>query len=239
MLSQQLAVVLLDASGPILCPQDYLWNWSFREYSKEGFCVSVKDGNIGDQDRHQRNQWRAALGSSSQLHLGPGRVGYAWRVPICGSMSSTTLSSSAPFSRHFPSLLWQGVNAVPVLLSLWKRWTVFGRRSSFKRWRDSALYTVAAPAQCLAHSRCSANTCWIKGGMKGWNPALGIETEEVSGDWHAMSRRVGSRACKELWSAGGPDGPAANMLEGQLLGVLKLLWVPSWKSPSLAPQPDR
>lgn len=74
--------------------------------------------------------------------------------------------------------------------------------------------------------------------MKGGNPALGIETEELSRDWHAMSRGVGSRVCKELWSAGGPDGPVANMLEGQLLGVLKLLCVPSWKSPSLA-QPDR
>lgn len=59
--------------------------------------------------------------------------------------------------------------------------------------------------------------------MKGGNPALAIETEKVSGDWHAMSRGVGSRVCKELWSAGGPDGPIANMLEGQLLGVLKLL----------------
>lgn len=34
-----------------------------------------------------------------------------------------------------------------------------------------------------------------------------------------MSGRVGSRVCKELWSAGGADSPVANVLKGQILGV--------------------
>lgn len=39
---------------------------------------------------------------------------------------------------------------------------------------------------------------------EGRNPALGLETEEMgSGDCHAMSGRVGSRVCKELWSVRG------------------------------------
>lgn len=54
----------------------------------------------------------------------------------------------------------------------------------------------------------------------GGKPALGIETEVVgSGDWHAMSGGVGSKVCKELRSAGGPDSPVANMLKGQILRV--------------------
>lgn len=50
----------------------------FRESSiVMNSCAPMKDGDIGDQGRHQGQQLKAASGSFDQLCLGPGRVGCA------------------------------------------------------------------------------------------------------------------------------------------------------------------
>lgn len=72
LLNQSIPSYALSASGSSLgCIRSnsvspgLIMELEFQRIQQRSFCVSVKDGNIGDQDRHQRNQWRAAVGSSS------------------------------------------------------------------------------------------------------------------------------------------------------------------------------
>lgn len=135
--------------------------------------VSLKNGNIGGQGYGKLlpavsgawESWMCMEGAKKWLEA----VHHLFL--LCPPFSGMQTACSHV---HFPRWLWQRVNAV-----LTTEKVGLGGRNISQGWGESALHTLAAPAQCLAHSRHSA--CWVTEGAKGaGKPAVGLETEAAA-----------------------------------------------------------